>query len=903
MKTAHLFFLLCCPAVWLSGPAGAETWILEDITAPAYYYVWNLDACLAPNGTVRAAVDRQDWLRYATNGSGSWSVTGDLTSIDGNVSIAVDSAGFVHVASYRWVSLNDQSLVYATNLSGSWAYTVIPTPGAWYQSVSIALDSADHVYIAYCEADNAFPPITERLYYVTNATGAWVNHLISSGGTTSIGRFCSLAIDSNDALHVSYCRSDEGRLYYSTNASGAWAWETVNASPADYANDTAIALDGSDRPCISYYEYENSSTGRLRYACKLAGVWNDSVVDDSGNAGSGSSLAVTAAGSPRIAYFDEANGRVKYARNSTGSWYRQDVADCEGPCAIALDPVSYDVHIVFDNQQLRHATAAPVTPRPPTNLNASLLPGQIHITWEDHSTNESGFRLQSLVEPGIYPLVWSTLADLGPNVTSTQLDGPSPNMTYHFRICAYNNHGDSTWSNEDSVSVTALLKYIDVTSPDGGENWPAGSAQTITWVNGWNPPSQVNLYYSLDGGSNWTTAATNRSNTGSYAWTVPMVSSSHCLVKVQSATGSLYGLSYAPFTISYRPDLVVESIETVPRKPIIGQPFQLKVMVKNQGTVAAGPFWLSWYKHRSTPPPISAPGDEYEQVTSLAAGASYTMTKTVTSWQTGTFSMWAQADIDDWVVEIDETNNILGPQALDVLEFQVSHETGTAGGWFGGDNRPDFKPRNVGAGQSITWPYYTRIRSAAFYFSSRFDYSLNPDGHGHEVTLVLNCRAPNGTILSTADEVVPASFEGGWVYFDMDQYLCPGTYLYTCYVLNGESNELKSTIRADNTDSYADGDGYSGITYVYGGNMESWAIWQVKANWDYHFRLGGFYMSSIPGDITSDNEVDMDDLEQLAQWWMDGSCCGCQWCGRADTNCDGAVNLKDLATLSAGWEP
>ncbi len=75
---------------------------------------------------------------------------------------------------------------------------------------------------------------------------------------------------------------------------------------------------------------------------------------------------------------------------------------------------------------------------------------------------------------------------------------------------------------------------IIVGSPNGGENWEAGSTRDITWSNtSFNAP--VNLEYSLDGGAIWNTIASNVANTGTYAWTLPSTPTTQGRVRVSDA--------------------------------------------------------------------------------------------------------------------------------------------------------------------------------------------------------------------------------------------------------------------------------------------------------------------------------------------------------------------------------
>lgn len=89
---------------------------------------------------------------------------------------------------------------------------------------------------------------------------------------------------------------------------------------------------------------------------------------------------------------------------------------------------------------------------------------------------------------------------------------------------------------------------ITVTTPNGGERWEAGSWHTIHWT--WTGSlDNVNVYYSLDNGSSWTTIATNKYNTGATAWKVPSVTSDLALIRVKDAASSTKDQSDAVFSI------------------------------------------------------------------------------------------------------------------------------------------------------------------------------------------------------------------------------------------------------------------------------------------------------------------------------------------------------------------
>jgi photosystem II stability/assembly factor-like uncharacterized protein len=100
------------------------------------------------------------------------------------------------------------------------------------------------------------------------------------------------------------------------------------------------------------------------------------------------------------------------------------------------------------------------------------------------------------------------------------------------------------------ITLWSYAQSIDITSPIGGEVWGQGSSQTITW-NSIMAGTEVNIFYSLDGGANYTIISAFQPNNGSYNWTLPTgISSSNCKIKVVDFyTSFTFGESPSPFTI------------------------------------------------------------------------------------------------------------------------------------------------------------------------------------------------------------------------------------------------------------------------------------------------------------------------------------------------------------------
>ncbi|NJD22614.1 MAG: T9SS type A sorting domain-containing protein [Melioribacter sp.] len=81
---------------------------------------------------------------------------------------------------------------------------------------------------------------------------------------------------------------------------------------------------------------------------------------------------------------------------------------------------------------------------------------------------------------------------------------------------------------------TAPVGSIKISSPNGGENWQAGTAQNIKWTN--SGVTNVKIEYSKDNGTSWSIIIANTmASNGNYTWTIPNNHSTNCIVKISDA--------------------------------------------------------------------------------------------------------------------------------------------------------------------------------------------------------------------------------------------------------------------------------------------------------------------------------------------------------------------------------
>jgi hypothetical protein len=112
----------------------------------------------------------------------------------------------------------------------------------------------------------------------------------------------------------------------------------------------------------------------------------------------------------------------------------------------------------------RSAFVSPVQPPPeaPSQLAAvASSPTQITLSWVDNSTDETGFKL----ERGTNPTAFTLIALVSSNRTSYANTGLVMNVTYYYRLRAYNAAGDSTFANV--ASATTPVSQLPPSVPTG----------------------------------------------------------------------------------------------------------------------------------------------------------------------------------------------------------------------------------------------------------------------------------------------------------------------------------------------------------------------------------------------------------------------------------------------------
>ncbi len=189
---------------------------------------------------------------------------------------------------------------------------------------SLRLDSEGQPHIAYGG---------RHLYYAWRDGTQW--HYETVDQASRIGWYASLALDGSDRPHISYCDSVYvcHDLKYAWHDGIDWQVETVD-NVGRVGGHTSLALDSLGRPHISYYDLENDS---LKYAQHDGMGWQIETIDGPG-VGYYISLALDNSGQPHISYHDHSPGSLKYAWRDETGWHVETVdSDTHGHTSLALD--------------------------------------------------------------------------------------------------------------------------------------------------------------------------------------------------------------------------------------------------------------------------------------------------------------------------------------------------------------------------------------------------------------------------------------------------------------------------------------------------------------------------------------------------------------------------------------
>jgi hypothetical protein len=242
---------------------------------------------------------QQKTLIYTTDESGSWmNTTIDTNLADVAPALTIDGLGKPHVA---YVSDDAQkTLRHGVATGDDWKTEPVETLDWASGNVSLAVDVRGKVHVVYYNGGE------KLLKYATNCEGAWKSVAVVSPLAT-YGPVSSLAVDTRGSVHIAFVvtepTSNHHLLLYATNVAGPWTFQQPDAV-SQVQRFVSVAVDLQFHAHFAYFD---EATQQLRYAANITGEWKTAAVDKIHGMGLWNSAALDSAGRVHVSYLGESS--------------------------------------------------------------------------------------------------------------------------------------------------------------------------------------------------------------------------------------------------------------------------------------------------------------------------------------------------------------------------------------------------------------------------------------------------------------------------------------------------------------------------------------------------------------------------------------------------------------------
>ena len=273
----------------------------------------------------------------------------------------------------------------------TWQIDAVDTDGPGKYS-SMKVDTVGNVHVVYVVDDGNRYPLKYAIW--TASAKRWFKMTIAQ----SVGA-CALTLDSKQRPHISY--TDYGsmsgsKLRYAHWDGQMWRTEALRLNSDTIAYYNSIALDLTDNPTLSFYEYRGALDTdfriRLRTVMWDGQGWNVRTVDSEQGSGKFNAMVADSKGHLHIAYANVSAGTagIRYAYWDNTSWHTQIL---EGMQENNGNAVGYSAAIALDKDDNPHITYVDeTTPRVKYAVRKNgrwqiqMVDTVAHVGYPDHNS-------------------------------------------------------------------------------------------------------------------------------------------------------------------------------------------------------------------------------------------------------------------------------------------------------------------------------------------------------------------------------------------------------------------------------------------------------------------------------------------------------------------------------------
>lgn len=239
--------------------------------------------------------------------------------------LALDGGGLPGVT---WLIEAMQGFIAYADAPNDWVPEEVAT-GYFYGPITLAYGADGEPIIAYHDHQAPdFDPELGDLTVAFRGPGLWDISTAHDDGHD--GWDSAVAVGPDGTVHAAgvdpiQFQREDGIEHYEL-VDGDWVVDAIGVRLVEYSWNVSLEVTPEGSPVMSYHDTTNLDLG---YAERIGGEWSLTAVDEEGDVGAFSSLALDEAGRPHIAYIafhgDESDVVVKYATRTDGEWRIEEV--------------------------------------------------------------------------------------------------------------------------------------------------------------------------------------------------------------------------------------------------------------------------------------------------------------------------------------------------------------------------------------------------------------------------------------------------------------------------------------------------------------------------------------------------------------------------------------------------
>ncbi len=337
-------------------------------------------------------------------------------------------------------------------------------------------------------------------------------------------------------------------MYIGDNLSGIWkttdhgsAWRKVYSTLGEIPS---IAIDPFD-PRVAYASKFGGGGGIVR-TTNWGETWSNVTVPS----GNRDTWWITCSPvHPGYVYYgtytaDTANLGIYFSRDAGASWSKINQGLTQGAFfnygLLALD--SLTLLALQSNGVYKYQYPTTIDVLQPDGGEYWLAESTYAITWS--STGLYALRLEYSLDDGA---TWTVIADSVP-ASATSWLWSTPGAYSESCLVRISDALFTSTAATSSARFTITDAYLSVVSPNGGEEWDAGSTHAVTWTS--VSFDSLTIEYSTNNGASWSYVSEVPASAGAFPWTVPDHPTALALIRLRGSDDTnVVDQSDAVFTI------------------------------------------------------------------------------------------------------------------------------------------------------------------------------------------------------------------------------------------------------------------------------------------------------------------------------------------------------------------